>query len=74
MTVPDDQDYAALDRLLAEPESWTPLQAHTARVLLANQEDALASAHPKDRGRRAGMQGVADRLRAAIEAHERAVG
>jgi hypothetical protein len=69
--VPDNQDYADLGRLLASPDSWSDADAVLARLLLRNQEQAVATAHPRDVRRRAGMQAVVDDLRAAVTAHER---
>ncbi len=69
--VPDNQDYAALARLLGSPQTWSAQEAAVARSHLWHQEDAVASVHPKDEPRRESMQEVADDLRAAIATWER---
>ncbi len=64
--MPDNEDYAALDRLLSSPEAWSAEDASAARSHLRHQEDAVMSVHPRDAHRREAMQAVADDLRAAI--------
>jgi hypothetical protein len=72
--VPDNDDYAALGRLLASPETWTTEDATVARSLLRDQEDAVKGRASEGIRRRDDMQAVADDLRAAIAIWERSSG
>ncbi len=64
--VPDDLDYAWLDRLVDQAESWSADDLATARRLLADQRRALGEEHTKDvRGRRRKQQ-VVEELESAI--------
>jgi hypothetical protein len=70
-SVPDNEDYAALGRLLASPETWSAEDARAAKSHLRHQEGAVTSVHPSDIRRRASMEAVADDLRTAIATWER---
>jgi hypothetical protein len=67
--VPDDEDYATLDRLLRDPNNWTPDDLRTAEVLLAAQLEVARTSDQGDRQRVKAMQAVAEQLASAIEEH-----
>jgi hypothetical protein len=67
--MPDDGDYATLDRLLGDPNNWTPDDLRTAEGLLAAQLEAARTSDQRDRRRVLAMQSVAEQLASAIEEH-----
>lgn len=64
--MPDDQDYADLGRLLADPESWTAEQAETVQGMRRSQEAAIAAWNVKDTRRIAEMATVLGQMDEAI--------
>jgi hypothetical protein len=70
VSVPDDQDYADLGALLADPAHWTDEQAATARLVRRAQISALAEVDPRDQKRAADMAVVVKELDSAIAAWE----
>jgi hypothetical protein len=67
--MPDDFDYQWLRDLLARPEKWTEDDASAVRLMIANQEQAIAAMHPKDTDGRRSAQGVVDELTAALRTY-----
>lgn len=64
--MPGDQDYADLEALLANPESWTAQQAETVQGLRRSQAAAVAAWNVKDRRRIAEMTTVLGQMDEAI--------
>jgi hypothetical protein len=64
--MPDHQDYAALGRLLADPESWTAEQASTVHGMRRSQSETITSWNPKDVRRVAEMTSVLRQMDEAI--------
>lgn len=68
--MPDDEDFAELARLLADPASWTRRERLTMQLVLREQTAQLTAAHPRDVNRRTRLQDLVDRVDAAIRASE----
>lgn len=67
--MPDDVDYEWLHDLVAHPERWNDEDEASARLMIANQRQAIKGLHAKDvEGRRA-AQAVVDQLEAALNAY-----
>jgi len=64
--MPDQQDYADLERLLKDPRPWTKEEAAAMQSLLKTQRDAAAAVHPKDRRRQAEMYRLVQQIEEAI--------
>lgn len=64
--MPDNQDYAELGRLLADPKAWTPAESATMRGLLRQQIENLGAVHPLDVPRRKSTQRLVDQIAEAI--------
>ena len=64
--MPDDHDYEALGRLLAEPESWTPDERSQVEGLLRQQRQMVEDAHPKDAAAQRRLRSVVEELEAAL--------
>ena len=69
--MPDDQDYADLGTLLADPESWTAEQAETVQGMRRSQEAAIAAWNVKDTRRVAAMSAVIAQMDEAISSMAR---
>jgi hypothetical protein len=67
--VPDSFDYAWLGELLAHPERWTDEELSTVRLMIADQQRAIESVHPKDFKGRRSARALANELEAALQAH-----
>lgn len=72
--MPDDQDYAELDRLLASASDWTEREAAYMRSLERSQTEIVDQCHPKDLRRRQTLEGLVERIRTAITSYERSRG
>jgi hypothetical protein len=68
--VSDNEDYAALEELLADPLAWSPSQAEAARLLLRSQRSAVASADKRNAGMVESMTAVAEQLEEALRLYE----
>ena len=66
--MPDDADYAWLQKLLDRPE-WSTDDLATAEFVLANQQQALDAADPRDQLTVRRLGEVVDALQRAIERH-----
>jgi len=64
--MPDDQDYADLQILLARPEQWTDADAKRARTLRDHQAAAAANYDQRDKVRVASMWAVVEQLDDAL--------
>jgi|tagenome__1003787_1003787.scaffolds.fasta_scaffold16722251_1 hypothetical protein len=67
MSMNDDYEYFAW--LTKHPHEWSAKDLSTAKFLVKNQEDAIASSHPKALRQRASHERWRDELNAAIAAH-----
>ncbi|WP_332642595.1 hypothetical protein [Aeromicrobium sp.] len=68
--MPDDQDYAALAELLAEPSLWTSEQQAFVLELRESQQRTVDDAHPLDAAGRDRLRGVVAELDRAIARRE----
>jgi len=68
--VPDDEDYAELARLIADPTSWTGRERSTMGILLSQQEALLTAVHPAHTRRRNRLQELVDQIHRAISIFE----
>jgi hypothetical protein len=64
--MPDNEDYAELARLLANPRAWTVEERAAMRGLLRQQTENLATVHPRDDKRRASLQALVGQVTEAI--------
>lgn len=64
--MPDNQDYEALERLLASPETWSEDDAEMMEFLLKNQRKVAASVHPLDKRGKSRLWGLVDRIESAL--------
>jgi len=70
--VPDDQDYADLGELLAQPEQWSDADAAQARLLRDGQAQAATDYDQRDRVRVAAMWRVVQQTDEALAAFDAA--
>ena len=70
--MPDDQDYADLGKLLAQPEQWSAADAARARLLRDGQARAATDYDQRDTVRVAAMWRVVQQLDGALAAFDAA--
>ena len=68
--MPDNQDYADLGALLADPAHWTDEQAAMARLVRRAQIGPLAAVDPRNQKLTADMAAVVKELDSAIAVWE----